>query len=63
LYGLLGPLAPASQLFATLNNKSKANMGDRYNISKLLVIFVIKQMAALSLLSSSNVIANCVAPG
>jgi NAD(P)-dependent dehydrogenase (short-subunit alcohol dehydrogenase family) len=55
--------APAGQLFATLNDKSKANMGDRYNISKLLAIFVIKQMAALSPLSSSQVIVNCVAPG
>jgi NAD(P)-dependent dehydrogenase (short-subunit alcohol dehydrogenase family) len=55
--------APAGQLFATLNDKSKANMGDRYNVSKLLAIFVIKQMAALSPISSSQVIVNCVAPG
>ena len=55
--------APAGQLFATLNDKSKANMGDRYNVSKLLAIFVIKQMAALYPLSSSQVIVNGVAPG
>jgi len=55
--------APDGQLFATLNDKTKANMGDRYNVSKLLEIFVIKQMAALSSLSSNNVIINCVAPG
>ena len=55
--------APAGQLFATLSDKSTANMGDRYNVSKLLVIFVIKQMAALSPISSSQVIINCVAPG
>jgi len=55
--------APAGQLFVTLNDKSKANMGDRYNVSKLLAIFVIKQMATLSPLSSGKVIINCVAPG
>ena len=55
--------APAGQLFTTLNDKRKANMSDRYNVSKLLAIFVVKQMAALSPLSSSGVIINCVAPG
>ena len=55
--------APAGQLFVTLNDKSKANMIDRYNVSKLLEIFVVKQMATLSPLSSDNVIINCVAPG
>jgi NAD(P)-dependent dehydrogenase (short-subunit alcohol dehydrogenase family) len=55
--------APASNIFATLNDERNANMSDRYNVSKLLGIFVIKQMAALSPLSSSNVIVNSVAPG
>jgi len=55
--------APDGQLFATLNDKTKAHMSDRYNVSKLLEIFVVRQMAALSPLSSSNVIVNCVAPG
>ena len=55
--------APAGHLFATLNDKSKANMSDRYNVSKLLAMFVVKQIAALSPLSSSGVIVNCVAPG
>lgn len=55
--------APAGQLFATLNDKSQANMLDRYNVSKLLAIFVVKQIAALSPISSSGVIVNCVAPG
>jgi NAD(P)-dependent dehydrogenase (short-subunit alcohol dehydrogenase family) len=42
--------APAGQIFATLNDKakSKANMGDRYHTSKLLVIFFIKHLAAMS---------------
>lgn len=55
--------APPGQIFATLNDKSQANMSDRYNVSKLLEIFMIKQMAVLSPLSSNNVIINCVAPG
>ena len=55
--------APAGQLFATLNDKATANMSDRYNVSKLLGMFVVKQMAALAPLSSSGVIVNCVAPG
>jgi NAD(P)-dependent dehydrogenase (short-subunit alcohol dehydrogenase family) len=55
--------APAGQLFTTLDGKSKANMFDRYNVSKLRAIFVIQQIAALSPISSSRVIVNCVAPG
>ena len=55
--------APVGQLFATLNDESKAKMFDRYNVSKLLAIFVVKQMAAMFPVSSSGVIVNCVAPG
>lgn len=55
--------APAGQLFATLNDKSKANMSDRYNVSKLLAIYLVKQIAVLSPVSSSGVIVNCIAPG
>ena len=55
--------APAGKLFATLSDRSKANMGDRYNVSKLLVVLVIKQMARLSPVNSGKVIVNCVAPG
>lgn len=51
------------QLFATLNDKDKANMGDRYNVSKLLLICSIKQIAALAPFDSSRVVVNCVAPG
>ena len=54
---------PAGQLFATLNDESRANMSDRYNVSKLLAIFIVKQIAVLSPISSSRVIVNCVAPG
>jgi NAD(P)-dependent dehydrogenase (short-subunit alcohol dehydrogenase family) len=55
--------APKGQLFATLADKDKAVMSDRYNVSKLLAIFVVKQLAFLSPVSSSGVIVNCVAPG
>ena len=55
--------APAGQLFAALNDKSTAKMSDRYNVSKLLAIFVIKQMAVLSPVKGSGVIINCVSPG
>jgi NAD(P)-dependent dehydrogenase (short-subunit alcohol dehydrogenase family) len=54
---------PAGQIFATLNDKSKAKMSDRYNVSKLLEVLLIRQMAAMSPLKSSNVIVNSVAPG
>lgn len=54
---------PTGQLFETLNDKSKAVMSDRYNVSKLLAIFAVKQMAVLSPIGSSGVIVNCVAPG
>jgi NAD(P)-dependent dehydrogenase (short-subunit alcohol dehydrogenase family) len=55
--------APVGKLFDTLNDENKANMADRYNVSKLLEIFTIKQMSAISPVESSNVIINCVAPG
>lgn len=54
---------PAGQIFATLNDETQAVMADRYNVSKLLGMFVVKQMAMMSPLSSSDVIVNSVAPG
>ena len=51
------------QIFATLNDKDKVNMGDRYNVSKLLGMFVTRQLAAMSPVVSSGVIVNCTAPG
>jgi len=32
---------PTDQIFTTLNDKNKANMTDRYNVLKLLGIFVV----------------------
>ncbi|KAL9073261.1 MAG: hypothetical protein Q9161_003093 [Pseudevernia consocians] len=52
--------APANQLFATLNDESKARMFDRYNVSKLLAIFIVKQNAFQR---GHRLIVNCVAPG
>ena len=55
--------APEGKLFATLNDEKKAKIGDRYNVSKLLQIFMIKQMASMLPFDSNNVIINGVAPG
>ena len=55
--------AATGKLFEALNDKTTANMFDRYNVSKLLGIFVVKQIAAMSPISSSGVIVNVVAPG
>ena len=54
---------PDGQIFATLNNKSTANMSDRYNVSKLLDLYVLREFAASFPVTSSGVIINCIAPG
>jgi NAD(P)-dependent dehydrogenase (short-subunit alcohol dehydrogenase family) len=54
---------PVGQIFATLNDEAKANMSERYHVSKLLEVFLIKQMAAMLPLDGNNVIINCTAPG
>jgi len=54
---------PDGQIFATLNNQSTANMSDRYNVSKLLDLYVLREFAVLYPVSSSGVIVNCIAPG
>jgi NAD(P)-dependent dehydrogenase (short-subunit alcohol dehydrogenase family) len=55
--------APEGKIFTTLNDQSQASMTDRYNVSKLLAIFVVKQVAAMSPVESSGVIVNIIAPG
>lgn len=55
--------APAGQLFAALADEKQASMLDRYNVSKLLEIFMVKQLAVLSPLDTGKVIVNCTAPG
>lgn len=54
---------PAGQIFTTLNDEHRSIMGDRYNVSKLIEIFLVKQMAGMSPVGSSKVAINCVAPG
>ena len=50
-------------LLDALSDDKKANMGDRYNTSKLLEILVVKELAQQYPASSCKVIFNCVAPG
>jgi len=54
---------PEGQIFATLNNKETANMNDRYNVTKLLEVLMVRQMATMYPLDSDHVIINSVAPG
>jgi len=56
-------LAPEGQLFATLNDEKKSNIADRYNVSKLLEIYIIREIAATRPYDSHRVIVNCVPPG
>jgi NAD(P)-dependent dehydrogenase (short-subunit alcohol dehydrogenase family) len=55
--------AANGRIFETLNNEKTAVMSDRYNVSKLLEMFILKQMAAMFPLKSHGVIITCVAPG
>jgi len=56
-------LAPDGQLFASLNDEKKSNIIDRYNVSKLLEIYIIRDIAATAPYDSHRVIVNCVPPG
>jgi NAD(P)-dependent dehydrogenase (short-subunit alcohol dehydrogenase family) len=55
--------AASGRIFETLNNEKTAVMSDRYNVSKLLEMFILKQMAVMFPLKSHGVIITCVAPG
>jgi NAD(P)-dependent dehydrogenase (short-subunit alcohol dehydrogenase family) len=55
--------APNGQIFATLADESKSDMMDRYNVSKLMNVFLVKQIAALYPVNSNGVIVNSIAPG
>jgi len=50
------------EIFASLSDKSKANMYDRYNVSKLLEIFCVREMVSRTG-SSYPVTINCLNPG
>ncbi|KAH8813359.1 hypothetical protein F5884DRAFT_727081 [Xylogone sp. PMI_703] len=61
--------APDGAIFATLNNKDKADMNGRYFLSKLLVMFAVRELAKIMTAASEKhkgrgeVILNCCAPG
>ncbi|KAF7505166.1 hypothetical protein GJ744_001232 [Endocarpon pusillum] len=63
--------APEGKILATLNDKATANMGDRYNVSKLLEVLFTRELAARSPLPSQagnargkgGVIINYLNPG
>ena len=40
--------APEGKILSTLNDKSTANMSDRYNVSKLLEVFFVRELASYS---------------
>ena len=54
---------PPGRIFSNLNDKAKSDLADRYNVSKLLVVLMVRQMAAMSPLESNDVIMNTVGPG
>ncbi|KAF2670421.1 retinol dehydrogenase [Microthyrium microscopicum] len=55
---------PDGQIFNALADETrKDSLSDRYNVSKLLVNLIVRQIALLSPLGSSDVIVNVVAPG
>jgi retinol dehydrogenase-12 len=59
---------PDGEVLAGLNDRSKANMKERYFLSKLLVMFGVRELAALIDASSkksgvASVVLNCPAPG
>ncbi len=58
--------APEGKILDTLNNKTTANMADRYNVSKLLEVFFTRELAARSSLSThpdDGVVINFLNPG
>lgn len=55
--------APSGKLLEAFSDPSKANMMDRYNTSKLLLMMFIREFAAYFPVKSTGVIINTVAPG
>ncbi|KAK8250226.1 hypothetical protein HDK77DRAFT_480197 [Phyllosticta capitalensis] len=52
------------RVFDALNQKDKADMGDRYKVSKLLLLYAVRALANASpLTEKSNVVINCMTPG
>lgn len=58
--------APSGQIFKSLANEQTTNIRDRYNTSKLMLIFVMQQLVEMQPLASTKengVVMNVVAPG
>jgi NAD(P)-dependent dehydrogenase (short-subunit alcohol dehydrogenase family) len=55
--------APEGKIFEQLNDKSKANMGDRYMVSKLLEVLAIRAIVERNPANSYPVTINSVNPG
>jgi len=56
----------AENIFTELNTANPANVSDRYNVSKLLDVLIVRQLASLTTTgphSSEPIIVNCVSPG
>ncbi|KAK5143753.1 hypothetical protein LTR04_001780 [Oleoguttula sp. CCFEE 6159] len=50
-------------LFAALNDESKANMGDRYNVSKIIEVFAVREICATMAKQPYPVTINFLNPG
>jgi retinol dehydrogenase-12 len=57
------PERQSANIFDTLNDPKKARMTDRYNVSKLLEIFVVRHIARNHPLSQLHVTVNTLTPG
>lgn len=55
------PQQDAPTLLAALNDESQALMSDRYNLSKLLDIFITREIAKLP--AAQKVVVNTLTPG
>nr|OQO31172.1 hypothetical protein B0A51_01904 [Rachicladosporium sp. CCFEE 5018] len=54
----------SDKLLATLNSPEKSNMGDRYNVSKLLLLFAVRELAKQNPISDQNpVLISVLTPG
>ena len=51
------------EIFKTLNDEKTSDLGDRYQVTKLLEIFIVRILANLSPFERSGVIVNANAPG
>ncbi|KAI9755531.1 MAG: hypothetical protein M4579_004257 [Chaenotheca gracillima] len=58
------PEHKSENIFKTLNDKNSARMSDRYNVSKLLEVFTVREMAPrMSSSGKPKVILSCLNPG